>query len=177
MGADGPVGDVVAAIMEIDSRLRATRDADPRFELDSSLVTGPPDAAARLTDGYLTVVYLFMTWFCRSYEAGGRDRSDALGRVVAMLVSRLKAMPVNVRPSVIPTMTALVTACALEVSPNRWREQYRDGWYRDEVAALQLSALLLAEWINKLQESPDAALRLIMDAYERTEADHGPQPR
>ena len=50
-----------------------------------------------------------------------------------------------------------------------------DGWYRDEVAALQLSALLLAEWINKLQESPDAALRLIMDAYERTEADHGPQ--
>jgi hypothetical protein len=177
VGADGPVGDVVAAIMEIDSRLRATHDPDPRFELDSSLVTGAPEAAARLIDGYLTVVYLFMTWFCRSYEAGGRDREDALGRVVTMLVSRLKAMPVNVRPSVIPTMTALVTACALEVSPNRWRERYGDGWYGDEVAALQLSALLLAEWINNLQESPDAALRLVMDAYERTEADHGPEPR
>jgi hypothetical protein len=164
----------VAAIMEIDSRLRAMHDgAAPR---DPELVTGTPEAAERLIDGYLTVVYLFVTWFCRSYEAGGRDREDALGRVVAMLVSRLKVMTVNVRPAAIPTMVALVTACALGVSPNRWRGQYGDGWYRDEIAALQLSALLLAEWINNLQESSDAALRLIMDAYERTEAEHGPQP-
>ena len=177
MGADGPVGDVVAAITEIDSRLRATRAGDPRFEPGSALVTDTPEAAAGLVDGYLTVVYLFMTWFCRSYEAGGRSREDALGRVVTMLVSRLKAMTVNVRPSMIPTVTALVTACALEVSPNRWRERYGDGWYRDEVTAVQLSALLLAEWINNLQESPDAALRLIMDAYEATAADRGPRSR
>jgi hypothetical protein len=161
----------VAAITEIDSRLRATRAGDPRFDPGSTL-----GADAGLTEGYLSVVYLFMTWFCRSYEASGRDRADALGRVVSMLASRLKAMTVNVRPSVIPTVIALVTACALEVSPHQWRGQYGDGWYRDEIIAVQLSALLLAEWINNLQESPDAALRLIMDAYEATEAGRGPRP-
>jgi hypothetical protein len=93
-----------------------------------------------------------------------------------MLASRLKVMTGNVRPSVIPTMIALVTACALGVSPNQWREQYGHGWYRDEIAALQLSALLLAEWINNLQDSPDAALRLVIDAYAATEASHGLQP-
>lgn len=175
-GADGPVGDVVTAIMEIDSRLKLIHGTAAPDELDAAQVVPTAEAARRVLDGYCTVIYLYVTWFCKSYEAGGKEATDALGEIVNVVVSRLRLMRKNVAAEAIPTMVALLTASALGISPQRWREQYEHDWFREELRAIQAMAVLLAEWINNLQEDPDAALRLVMDAYERAEEEFGPQP-
>jgi hypothetical protein len=43
-------------------------------------------------------------------------------------------------------------------------------WSGADVAALEATTVCLAEWVNTLEGSPDAALRLIMDYYERDES-------
>jgi hypothetical protein len=87
-----------------------------------------------------------------------------------MLFARLRLLKKAVAPSAIPTMVALVTAAALGSSPQRWREQYGHVWSGADVAALEATTVCLAEWVNTLEGSPDAALRLIMDYYERDES-------
>jgi hypothetical protein len=192
---DGPVGDVVTAILQVDSRLRvivrkieawsAGRDRDEPGIPDVP-VAGTVQEARDLLDGYCTVVYVIVRWACAPDGAAGEaaDRSrdgaglagqppaEALAGIVAMLFSRLTALKRAVVPSAIPTMIALVTAAAMGTSPQRWRDQYGHVWSEGDVAALEATAVCLAEWVNRRQRSPDAALRLVMAAYERSAA-HG----
>ena len=130
------------------------------------VVAGAEDARD-LLDGYCTVVYVVIRWACAAREADGGTAADALAEVVRMLFSRLTLLKRVVPRSAIPTMIALVTAAAMESSPQRWRDQYAHVWSEGDVAALEAATVCLAEWVNTVERSPDAALRLIMDAYER----------
>jgi len=191
---EGPVGDVVTAILQVDSRLKvihrkieassggepadelttaaglaASSSRDALGDLDVSVLRSPEDARD-LLDGYCTVVFVIVAWACARREASGGRPEDALSSVVHMLFARLRLLKKAVAPSAIPTMVALVTAAALGGSPQRWREQYGHVWSGADVAALEATTVCLAEWVNTLEGSPDAALRLIMDYYERDES-------
>jgi hypothetical protein len=191
---EGPVGDIVTAILQVDSRLKAihrrieasSRGAEPGDELaavaglaasTSRDALGPLDVsvvktaedARELLDGYCTVVFVIVQWAVASRDASQTSAEDALADVLRMLFSRLRLLKRAVPPASVPTMIALVTAAAMEHSPQRWREQYGHVWSEGDVAALEATAVCLAEWANKLQGSPDAALRLVMDAFERAE--------
>jgi hypothetical protein len=188
---NGPAGDVVTAILQVDSRLRvihrkieawsdekAAAEAAPGGTLQAGAAAGersggrPPDMpvvtgaedARDLLDGYCTVIYVIIQW---AREADGGTAADALAEIVRMLLPRLTLLKRVVPRSAIPTMIALVTAAAMEGSPQRWRDQYAHVWSEGDVAALEATTVCLAEWVNTAQGSPDAALRLIMDAYER----------
>jgi hypothetical protein len=192
---EGPVGDIVTAILQVDSRLKAiyrrieasSRGTEPADELtavaglatstsrdalgrlDVSVVKTAEDAR-ELLDGYCTVVFVIVQWAMASGEEPEAKPEDALATVVRMLFSRLRLLKRAVPSASVPTMIALVTAAAMGHSPQRWREQYGHVWSEGDVAALEATAVCLAEWVNKLQGSPDAALRLIMEAFERAEA-------
>ena len=182
---DGPAGDVVTAILQVDSRLRVIHrkieartgeQARPEEEAaapppDMPVVAGAQDARD-LLDGYCTVVYVIVQWACAAREADGGTAADALADVVRMLFSRLTLLKRVVPRSAIPTMIALVTAAAMESSPQRWRDQYAHVWSEGDVAALEAATVCLAQWVNTALGSPDAALRLIMDAYERAVSDN-----
>jgi hypothetical protein len=196
---EGPVGDIVTAILQVDSRLKAiyrrieasSKGAEPADELtavaglaastsrdaigrlDVSVVKTAEDARD-LLDGYCTVVFVIVQWAVVSRKAPETKPEDALADVVRMLFSRLRLLKRAVPPASVPTMIALVTAAAMEQSPQRWREQYGHVWSEGDVAALEATAVCLAEWVNKLQGSPDAALRVIMEAFERAEANLEP---
>jgi hypothetical protein len=192
---DGPAGDVVTAIMQVDSRLRvihrkieawtgeraaaeaAAGGAPPGQAAAGEMPGGQPpgmpvvagaDGARDLLDGYCTVIYVIIQWARAAREADGGTAADALAEIVRMLFSRLTLLKRVVPRPAIPTMIALVTAAAMESSPQRWRDQYAHVWSQGDVAALEAAAVCLAEWVNTAEGSPDAALRLIMDAYERT---------
>jgi hypothetical protein len=188
---EGPVGDVVTAILQVDSRLKvihrkieASSSGEPPDELATTkglaasssrdalgdldvTVLRSPEEARDLLDGYCTVVFVIVAWAC---AAAGDKPEDALSSVVHMLFARLRLLKKAVAPSAIPTMVALVTAAALGSSPQRWREQYGHVWSAADVAALEATTVCLAEWVNTIEGSPDAALRLIMDYYERDES-------
>ncbi|MCW2930814.1 MAG: hypothetical protein JWM19_1776 [Actinomycetia bacterium] len=191
---EGPVGDVVTAILQVDSRLKvihrkieasssgeppdelatakglaASSSRDALGDLDVTVLRSPEDARD-LLDGYCTVVFVIVAWACAAREAAGDKPEDALSSVVHMLFARLRLLKKAVAPSAIPTMVALVTAATLGSSPQRWREQYGHVWSGADVAALEATTVCLAEWVNTLEGSPDAALRLIMDYYERDES-------
>jgi hypothetical protein len=74
----------------------------------------------------------------------------------------------TVVPSVIPTMAALMTAAAIQISPEQWRAQY-GAWRQEELPAVQVTAVLLAADINVTERNPDAALRLVIDTLARAE--------
>jgi len=150
----------------------STRGRDALGALDVSVVKSAEDAR-NLLDGYCTVVYVLVQWACATHEAEGGKAEDAMADVVRMLFSRLRLLRKAVPTASIPTMIALVTAAAMGQSPQRWREQYGHVWSEGDVAALEATAVCLAEWVNKLEGSPDAALRLTMDAFERAEAAGG----
>jgi hypothetical protein len=196
---DGPAGDVVTAILQVDSRLRVIHrkieawagekaSGDPPLSDTPPGDTPPGQAAAAeqaggrppemplvagaegdrdLLDGYCTIVYVITRWACAAREADGGTSADALAEIVRMLFSRLTLLKRVVPRSAIPTMIALVTAAAMEASPQRWREGCGQAWGDGDATALEAAAVCLAEWVNTAQGSPDAALRLIMDAYER----------
>jgi hypothetical protein len=185
---DGPAGDVVTAILQVDSRLRvihrkieasagetAPGETGPGGTLPGQAAAGRPqdmpvvagaEDARDLLDGYCTVVYVIIQFACAAREASGGTAADALAEIVRMLFSRLTLLKRVVPPSAIPTMIALATAAAMESSPQRWRDQYAHVWSEGDVAALEAAAVCLAEWVNTALGSQDAALRLIMDAYE-----------
>jgi hypothetical protein len=185
---------VVTAIMRVDSRLRVIHRkiearAGEKTPADPLLSDAPPGQAAAagqaatrpqempdvaggedpadLLDGYCTVVYVIVRWACAAREADGGTAADALAEVVRMLFSRLTLLKRVVPRPAIPTVIALVTAAALESSPRRWHDRRGRDWSEDDATALEAAAVCLAEWVNTVRRSPDAALRLIMDAYER----------
>ncbi|MEU1075654.1 MULTISPECIES: hypothetical protein [unclassified Streptomyces] len=166
-----PAGDVGAALMVVDSRLRSIHghggrsDPEEQALAEQFLDSMGPQSARDLLDGACTLVYMFMTWLRKAHESHGKD---VIEYVVPNLVASMSAMRKSVRPEAIPTLAGLVIAAGTGLSPSLWREQYGD-WTEAEMNALEVTAFLLAEHINRITEDPDFATRLISEALARTE--------
>src|SRR5437879_5716871 len=123
-GARGEAGDVITAIMEIDSFLKRIHGTGAgRLELDEETpgqVVATAAQAREVLTGYCTVIYLFITLWRRASESSGKD---LVGEVISGIVTRLQDMPRNVAQSTIPTMAALMIASSISASPDLWREQ------------------------------------------------------
>lgn len=161
-----PVGDVGAALMMVDSRLKAIYDDKTQTDTEQQALTeqavaslGPGDVDD-LLDGVCTLIYMFMQWLRRAHEDHDRD---VIEYVVPSLVASMRMMRKSVRPEAIPTMAGLVIAAGTGLSPSLWRMQYGD-WTDDEMNALEATALLLAEHINRITDDRDFAARLIANA-------------
>ncbi|MDQ0604286.1 hypothetical protein QF037_008631 [Streptomyces canus] len=164
-----PAGDVGAALMMIDSRLKAMygdgAETDPvqRQLTEQFTASLAPKEADDLVDGACTLIYMFMRWLRMAYEDHDKD---VIEYVVPGLVASLRMMPKSIRPEVIPTMAGLVVAAGTGLSPSLWRKQYGD-WTKDEMNSLEATALLLAEHINRLTDNRDFAARMIAEAMSR----------
>ncbi|MGW0994740.1 hypothetical protein [Streptomyces sp. NPDC002520] len=161
-----PVGDVGAALMMIDSRLRAVYagkvGSDPeQQELVAQFAAslGPAGVDA-LLDGTCTLIYMFMEWLRAACEDQGED---VIEYAVPALVATMRMMPKTFRPEVIPTMAGLLVAAGTGLSPNLWRVQY-GGWTEGEMNPLEAMTVLLAEHINRIVGDRDFATRLITEA-------------
>ncbi|MFF1556156.1 hypothetical protein [Streptomyces sp. NPDC058279] len=168
-----PAGDVGAALMAIDSRLKAVYDGksatDPqqRVLMDQFIASLGPEGARDLVDGACTLIYMFMTWLRKAHEAHDKD---VIEYVVPHLVATMRTMPRSVRPETIPTMAGIVIAAGTGLSPSLWRMQYGD-WTEGEMNPLEATAFLLAEHINRLTDDRDYATRLISNALSGAEQD------
>ena len=164
------VGDVGAALMVIDSRLKAIYDgkaeSDPEQQQlsDQFAASLGPNEAQDLLDGACTLIYMFMQWLRMAYEDHDRD---VIEYVVPSFVASMRMMTKSICPEVIPTMTGLVVAAGTGLSPNLWRKQFGD-WTEDEMNPLEATALLLAEHINRLTDDHDFATRMISEALSRS---------
>ncbi|MEU1805464.1 hypothetical protein [Streptomyces sp. NPDC019937] len=161
-----PAGDVGAALMVIDSRLKAIYDGkaetDPEQQQlsDQFAASLGPDEAKDMLDGACTLIYMFMQWLRMAYEDHDRD---VIEYVVPSFVASMRMMRKSICPEVIPTMTGLVVAAGTGLSPNLWRKQFGD-WTEDEMNPLEATALLLAEHINRITDDRDFATRMIGEA-------------
>ncbi|MCC5474581.1 hypothetical protein ACFV2N_45720 [Streptomyces sp. NPDC059680] len=170
-----PVGDVGAALMMVDSRLRAIHADRTETETDAEQqqLTGQfaaslgPDEVDDMLDGACTLIYMFMQWLRMAYEDHDKDVIEC---VVPNLVATLRMMPKSIRPETIPTMAGLVVAAGTGLSPGLWRKQY-GYWTKDEMNPLEATAFLLAEHINRITDDREFATRMIADALSR--ADEG----
>lgn len=168
-----PVGDVGAALMMIDSRLKGIHDgrteADPEQQalIDQFTASLSPKGANDLLDGACTLIYMFMTWLRKAHEDHDKD---VIEYVVPSLVASLRMMPKSIRPEAIPTMAGLVIAAGTGLSPNLWRKQY-GSWTEEEMTPLEATTFLLAEHINRITEDPDFATRLITEALTNADED------
>ncbi|GHE46232.1 hypothetical protein GCM10018785_15020 [Streptomyces longispororuber] len=170
---NAPAGDVSAALMMIDSRLKAVYDgrtqADPEQQalVDQFIASLGPREVDDVLDGTCTLIFLFMKWLRMAYEDHDRD---VIEYVVPNLVATMRMMPKSVRPEAIPTMAGLVVAAGTGLSPNLWRKQYGD-WTKDEMTPLEATAFLLAEHINRLTDDHDFATRMITQALSGPDED------
>ncbi|MCX5395260.1 hypothetical protein ABZY68_08255 [Streptomyces sp. NPDC006482] len=161
-----PVGDVGAALMVIDSQLKAIYDGktgpDPEKQRMIEQFTAGlgPKGIDDLLDGACTLIFMFMNWLRAAYEDHDKD---VIEYVVPSLVATMRMMTRSVRPEAIPTMSGLVIAAGTGLSPSLWRRQYGD-WTEGEMNSLEATALLLAEHINRLTDDRDFATRLVTDA-------------
>ncbi|MET9886088.1 hypothetical protein ABZZ20_23710 [Streptomyces sp. NPDC006430] len=168
-----PAGDVGAALMVIDSRLKAIYDGttetgpEQRLLMDQFIASSGPGGARDLLDGACTLIYMFMTWLRKAYEDHDKD---VIEYVVPNLVATMRTMPRSIRPETIPTMAGMVIAAGTGLSPNLWRKQYGD-WTKEEMNPLEATAFLLAEHINRLTGDRDYATRLITNALSSAEQD------
>ncbi|MFZ3467706.1 hypothetical protein ACODT3_38870 [Streptomyces sp. 4.24] len=168
-----PAGDVGAALMVIDSRLKAIYDekaetsSEQRLLTDRFIASLGPDEAHDLLDGACTLIYMFMTWLRKAYEEHDKD---VIEYVVPNLVATMRTMTRSVRPEAIPTMAGMVIAAGTGLSPSLWRKQYGD-WTEEEMNPLEATALLLAEHINRLTDDQDHATRLIVNALGSVDGD------
>ncbi|MEU6378982.1 hypothetical protein [Streptomyces sp. NPDC046909] len=168
-----PAGDVGAALMLIDSRLKAMYDGKPVADPEQQQLTDQltaslgPDQARDLVDGTCTLVYMFMRWLRLAHEDHGKD---VVEYVVPTLVASLRQMPKSVQPEAIPTMAGLTIAAGTGLSPSLWRQQYGE-WTEAEMNALEATALLLAEHIHRLTNDRDFAVRMISEALTSSNQD------
>lgn len=166
-----PAGDVSAAIMIIDSRLKSVHDGrtgtDPEQQamIEQFTASLGSEGARALLDGACTLIYMFMTWLRKAHEEHDKD---VIEYVVPTLVATMRMMPKSVSPEAVPTMVGLVVAAGTGLSPNLWRGQYGE-WTEKEMTPLEVTAFLLAEHINRITEDPDFATRLITDALSRAD--------
>jgi hypothetical protein len=168
-----PVGDVGAALMMIDSRLKAIYDERTETDPEQQALTDQfaaslgPSGVDDMLDGACTLIYMFMQWLRMAYEDHDKDVIEC---VVPNLVATLRMMPKSVRPEAIPTMAGLLIAAGTGLSPSLWRKQY-GYWTTDEMNPLEATAFLLAEHINRLTDDRDFATRLISEALSSAD-DH-----
>ncbi|NEY35292.1 hypothetical protein GTU99_24455 [Streptomyces sp. PRKS01-65] len=168
-----PAGDVSAALLMIDSRLKAVYDgrtgADPDQQalVDQFAASLGPEGVDDVLDGTCTLIYMFMQWLRMAYEDHDEDVIEC---VVPSFVASMRMMPRSVPPEVIPTMAGLLIAAGTGLSPNLWRQQYGD-WTEEELTPLEATALLLAEHINRLTDDHDFATRLITKALSMSDGD------
>ncbi|SDN03205.1 hypothetical protein SAMN05216259_102383 [Actinacidiphila guanduensis] len=161
-----PVGDVGAALMMIDSRIKSVRDGstgtDPEQQalIDQFMASLSPQEAGDVLEGACTLVYVFTTWLQKAHEEHDKD---VIEYVVPNLVATMNMMPRSVRPEAIPTMAGLVVSAALGLSPNLWRKQYGE-WTEKEMNPLEVTAFLLAEHINRITGDPDFATTMVAKA-------------
>ncbi|MFF9148969.1 hypothetical protein ACF1BN_29335 [Streptomyces sp. NPDC014861] len=173
-----PAGDVDGALMVIDSRLKAVHDgrsgADPEQQklLDQLTASLDLQGVHDLLDGACTLVFMFMKWLRGVHEEHDKD---VIEYVVPSLVATLRMMPRSVSPEAIPTMTGLVVAAGTGLSPSLWRRQYGD-WTKEEMTALEATALLLAEHINRIAGDRDFATRMIGETLSRAEGEAAAGP-
>lgn len=170
-----PAGDVGAALMLIDSRLRSVHkdrtDADPdpeQEDLARQLISSlGPTGLDDVLDGACTLIFLYVKWLREAHEAHDKD---VIEYVVPSLVTTLRRMTRSIPPEAIPTMSGMVIAAAIGLSPTLWRQQYGD-WKKMELTPLEATAFLLAEHINRITEDPDFATRMITEALSQAEAE------
>ncbi|MET8627017.1 hypothetical protein ABZW30_25180 [Kitasatospora sp. NPDC004669] len=170
-----PAGDVSAALMMIDSRLKAVNDgrsgADPEQRRMADQFAASMGAAglSELLDGACTLIYMHMSWLRSAFE---QHDEDVVEYVVPTLVATMRMMPKTFRPEVIPTMAGLLIAAGTGLSPNLWRAQY-GPWTAAEMNPLEATAVLLAEHVNRVSGSndPGFATRLIAEALSEAGQD------
>ncbi|EMF00918.1 hypothetical protein J7W19_26655 [Streptomyces mobaraensis NBRC 13819 = DSM 40847] len=168
-----PAGDVGAALMLIDSRLKTVQAGKSRTDPEQRALMGRFTAsldaggANDVLDGACTLIFMFMKWLREAYEAHGKD---VFAYVVPNVVGTMRMMPKSVRPEAIPTMAGLIIAAGADLSPSLWRKQY-GFWTEAEMNPLEVTAFLLADHINRLTDDPDFATRLITDALSSVDED------
>ncbi|MFF7358650.1 MULTISPECIES: hypothetical protein [Streptomyces] len=166
-----PAGDVSAALMMIDSRLKAVHDGDIEPDPGQQALTDQfaaslgPSGIDDLLDGTCTLIFMYMQWLRTAYE---HHDEDVIACVVPNLVASMRMMPTSIRPETIPTMAGLLVAAGTDLSPNLWRKQY-GYWTKDEMTPLEATAFLLAEHINRLTDDPHFATRIIAEALSTTD--------
>ncbi|MEU7245767.1 hypothetical protein [Streptomyces sparsogenes] len=168
-----PVGDVGAALMMIDSRLKGIYDGkagiDPEQQelMEQFTASLGPGGADAVLDGACTLIFMFMKWLRMAHEDHDKD---VIEYVVPNLVATMRMMPRSVRPEAIPTMAGLVIAAGTGLSPNLWRKQY-GYWTEEEMTPLEVTAFLLAEHINRITDDRDFATRMIAEALPKADED------
>ncbi|MFH9958772.1 hypothetical protein ACH4OX_31785 [Streptomyces roseolus] len=171
-----PAGDVNGALMVIDSRLKAVHDGRPGNDpeqqklLDQLTASLDLEGVNDLLDGACTLVFIFMKWLREVHEEHDRD---VIEYVVPSLVATLRMMPRSVRPEAIPTMAGLAIAAGTGLRPSLWRRQYGE-WTKEEMTALEATALLLAEHINRIAGDRDYATRMIGETLSRADREARP---
>ncbi|SER89904.1 hypothetical protein SAMN04487983_1024109 [Streptomyces sp. yr375] len=169
-----PAGEVGAALLMIDSRLKAiyddnTEPDEPDLEqqemVEQFAASMGPDGIDAMLDGTCTLIYMFMKWLRMTCEDHGKD---VIEYVVPTHVATMRMMPRTFSPEVIPIMTGLIVAAGTGLSPSLWRAQY-GPWTDAEMNPLEATAVLLAERINRIADDTDYATRLITEALSRTE--------
>ncbi|MER7767100.1 hypothetical protein [Kitasatospora sp. NPDC096140] len=163
-----PVGDVSAALMVVDSRLKAVYDGKTGTDSEQERMIKQFAASLgatgldELVDGTCTLIYVFMNWLRGTLE---RQEQDVVEYVVPSLVATMRMMPRTFRPEVVPIMAGLLIAAGTGLSPSLWRAQY-GPWTGDEMNPLEALAVLLAEHINRVAGNNDHgfATRLVADA-------------
>ncbi|MFJ3583284.1 hypothetical protein ACIPPS_13770 [Streptomyces sp. NPDC090127] len=166
-----PAGDVGAALMVIDSRLKAVYDGstgtDPeqRRLVEQYAASLGPEGGQDLLDGACTLIYMFMRWLRMACEDHGKD---VIASVVPDLVASLRMMRRSVPPEAIPTMVGLVVAAGTGLSPSLWRQQYGD-WTDAEMNPLEATAFLLAERINRITDDRAFATTMVGRALSSAE--------
>ncbi len=169
--ADAPVGDVGAALMIVDSRIKALhssqRGSDPEQQqlIEQYAASLGPAEVTALLDGMCTLIYMYLQWLRQACED---HDEDVIEYSVAALVSTMRMMPKTFPPEVIPTMAGLLVAAATELSPNLWRAQY-GAWTDAEINPLEATAVLAAEQINRMTGDHEFATRLITEALTTSE--------
>lgn len=166
-----PVGDVGAALMMIDSRLKAiydnktATDAEQQQMVDQFAASLGPGGIDAVLDGTCTIIYMFMKWLRLACED---EDTDVIEYVVPTFVATTAMMPKTFRPEVVPTMSGLIIAAGMGLSPNLWRAQYGD-WTEAEMNPLEATAVLLAEKINRMCDDHDFATRMIAEVLSSTD--------
>ncbi|MFJ3902919.1 hypothetical protein [Streptomyces sp. NPDC090025] len=161
-----PAGDVGGALFLIDSRLKAIYDgrtelaAEERELVAQFTASLDADGVEDLLDGACTIIFMFMKWLRLAYEDHDKDVIEG---VLPGFVASLSVMTRNIKPETIPTMSGMVIAAGLDLSPSLWRKQF-GTWTPSEMTTLEATAFLLAEHINRLTDDQDYATRLISEA-------------
>lgn len=172
-----PAGDLGAALMMVDARLKAVYDGatetDPEQQQmsDEFIASMNPAEATAVLDGMCTLIHIFMSWLredCQREDADVVD-ADVIGEFLPILVAGMRMLPEEIPPGVLPTMAGLLVASGTGLNPLVWRAQF-GGWRPEEAVALEATAVLLATHVNLIAGyDHEYATRLISEALSRVD--------